>query len=391
MKWPADRISNSSTKSFGMYDKASQLASQGVDLIHLEVGRPNFDTPQHIKDATKLALDNGKVHYGEFPGELKFRQALAEKLGRVNGIVVSPDEVLVSSGLTHGSFITCMAALDPGDEVILLSPYYPQHVNKVELAGANVVIAPLDKSFRIDTRIIEQYITEKTRMIALVNPSNPTGRVYSREELQALADLAIKHDLLVMSDEVYEQITFDGNEHISIASLPGMRERTISLFAFTKGYAMDGWRMGYVAANSELMPAILNVAVNDMAHVNVFMQDGGLAAITASQSCVEEMVADNKKRRDLLVNRLNTMPGVDCPVPEGSIYAFADISATGLGSQELADRLLQESHVVVEAGDFYGAEGEGYLRVCFGSESYARIEEALNRMDKFFNTLASTN
>lgn len=391
MKWPADRISESSKKSFGMYEKAAKLMSSGVDVIHLEVGRPSFDTPVHVKEATKKALDDGLVHYGDFFGEPKFRQALSEKLARYNNISATPDEIVVTGGLTHGAFATCMAAIDPGDEVILLEPYYPQHINKIELAGGKVITAALNREegFSIDAQAIEQKITSKTRMIALVNPANPTGRVYSREELETLAAIAIKHDLLVMSDEVYEQILYDGSRHISIASLPGMQERTISLFAFTKGYAMDGWRMGYAVAKRELMEAILKITINDMAHVNVFIQEGGYAAVTGSQDCVKAMVAEDKRRRDLVCERLNAMPNVSCEPPEGTIYAFPDIRATGLSSSAIADKLLEESHVVVESGSFYGAAGEGYLRICFGAEPYERIEEAMQRMEKFFISLAN--
>ena len=392
MKWPAERIANSSPKSFGMYEKTGQLIARGADLIHLEVGRPSFDTPVHIKEATKRALDDGKVHYGEFPGELKFREALADKLHRDNGIAATPEQIVVTGGLTHSAFAVCMAAVDPGDEVILLEPYYPQHINKVELAGGRIVTAPLDvdNHFSIDAEIIERYITPKTRMLALVNPANPTGRVYSREELQGLAGLAIKHDLLVMSDEVYEQIVFDDKQHISIASLPGMAERTVSMFAFTKGYAMDGWRLGYMAAPAAFISALLKITMNDMSHVNVFIQDGGYAAITATQDCVAQMVAEDQRRRDLLVERLNAMPGVRCALPEGSIYAFPNIQATGLSSQQVAEAILEQTHVVVEAGSFYGDSGEGYLRVCFGSVSYERIEEAMNRLQAFFEGLENT-
>ncbi len=386
MKWPATRITETSPKSFGMYEKAAPLMAQGIDLIHLEVGRPSFDTPEHIKAATKQALDDGVVHYGDFRGELHFREALSSKLARVNGISATADEILVVNGLTHGSYATCMAALDPGDEVIVLEPYYPQHINKIELAGGKVVLVPLDKKsgFRIDTDAIENQITPNTRMITLVNPANPTGRVFSQEELQRIADLAIQHDLLVMSDEVYEQITYQGQQHISIASLPGMKQRTITLFAFTKGYAMDGWRMGYAVADQQLLSALLKITTNDVTHLNVFIQAGGLAAITGPQQCVESMVEEDRRRMELVCNRLNTIPGIICPRPEGTIYAFPDISAFEQTSAELAEEILNQTHVVVEAGSFYGAAGEGHLRVCFGAEPYARINEAMDRLETFF-------
>lgn len=385
MKWPADRIVQSSEKSFGMYEEALPLMARGIDVIHLEVGRPSFDTPAHIKEACKAALDSGMVHYGDFLGNEPFRRALAEKLAVRNGIKAAPDEILVTSGLTHGAYVTCMAALDPGDEVMLLSPYYPQHVNKIELAGGVVVTAPLDRSrgFAIDGAAIRERLSPRTRMIILVNPANPTGRVYSRGELQELANVAIEHDLLVMSDEVYEQIVFDDARHVSIASLPGMWERTITHFAFTKAYAMDGWRMGYAVAPKRFIDAMLKISKNDIAHVNVFIQEGGRAAVSGSQEAVEEMVREDCRRRDLVVERLNAMPGVRCAPPQGSIYAFPDISGTGWKAGPLARALLEETRVVVEEGTFYGPEGEGHLRICFGAESHERLEEAMNRMHAF--------
>ena len=386
MKWPAKRITESSTKSFGMYEKAIPMMEQGIDVIHLEVGMPSFDTPAHIKEAAKQALDDGQVHYSDFRGVQKFRDALAEKVAERNHIPVDADEILVCSGLTHAAYAICMAAIDDGDEVIVLDPYYPQHVNKIELPGGKVVPVPLDKAtnFSIDAQAIERAITPNTRMIALVNPANPTGRVFTYRELEALANVAIKHDLLVMADEVYEQITYDGSMHISIASLPGMKERTFTMFAFTKAYAMDGWRMGYIAADKKFMPAILKITMNDIAHLNTFIQEGGYAAIKGSQNCVREMVNEDKRRGDLVVRRMNAMPGVSCNAPEGTIYAFPDVSATGLPSQQIADELLEQAHVVVEAGTFYGENGEGHLRICFGAEPIERIEEAMDRLENYF-------
>jgi len=369
-----------------MYEKAAALMARGVDLVHLEVGRPCFDTPGHIKAATKKALDDGIVHYGEFAGEPALRAALAEKVRRYNGVDVDASEILVTNGLTHASYATFMAAIDEGDEVILLEPYYPQHINKIELAGGRVVTAPLDREhgFRIDPAAIEARITARTRMLCLVNPANPTGRSYSREELEGLAELAIKHDLLVLSDEVYEMIIYDDGRHISIGALPGMRERTFSLFAFTKAYAMDGWRLGYVVADQAFLPALMKITMNDVAHVNVFIQSGALAAVTGSQDCLMEMLHEDDRKRHLVHRRLNEMQGVSCPLPEATIYAFPDISATGQSSQALAEDILEQCHVVVEAGSFYGTAGEGHLRICFGAESYGRIEQAMDRLVDYF-------
>jgi aspartate aminotransferase len=382
---PARRITDTSPKNFGMFAKA--VGMQG-DLIHLELGMPAEDTPQHIKDATIAALQGGAVHYSDLQGLPELRSALAEKLRDQNKLDVTADNVLITNGLTQGSFAAFMAFLDDGDEALLLAPYYPQHIGKAELAGAKVTIAPLDASngFSINRALIEPHITPATRVIALINPCNPTGRVYTLAELQIIADLAQEYDLLVISDEVYEEITY-GETHISIASLPGMKERTISMFAFTKAYAMDGWRLGYVVADAALMGPLMKITTNEVTHVNTFIQHGALAAVTGDASVLAGMVARDRARRDLVVGRLNQMPGVTCAPVEGTIYAFPNIAATGLSAQDCADRLLEETGVVVEAGSFYGDAGEGHLRVCFGCAEIDVLTDAMNRMQRFFNAL----
>ncbi|MER9316219.1 pyridoxal phosphate-dependent aminotransferase [Mesorhizobium sp. M0659] len=370
-----------------MYEKATRLFGDDPQVIHLEVGRPDFDTPDPIKAATIAALEAGKVHYGEFAGESDLRQAIVDDVRVRNGIDLTLRNVIVTNGLTHAAFAVTLAAIDPGDEVIILEPYYPQIINKIELAGGVVVSVPLnaDNGFAIDAERIERAVTPRTRMIYLVNPNNPTGRVYSRQELQALADVAIRHDLLVCSDEVYERIVFDDAEHISIAALPGMAERTFTLFAFTKAYAMDGWRIGYLIADARFIPALLKITANDVSHVNVFIQAGAVAALRGDQSIARSMVEEDRRRRDMVCQRLNAMPGVVCPVPPGTIYVYPDIKGTGYSSQELADLLLQETQVAVESGAFYGPAGEGYLRLCIGCEPYARIAEAMDRIAAFID------
>lgn len=385
----AKRITGTSQKSFGMYEQAARLQGDTSDLIHLEVGRPDADTPVAIKQAAADALMRGEVHYSDLRGVPALREALAAKLRKQNKLDVGPDDVLVTNGLTHASFAAFFAILDEGDEVILLSPHYPQHIGKIELAGAHPVLVPLNKEqgFAIDAQAIEAAVTPRTRMVVLVNPANPTGRVYRRSELEALAQLAIKHDLVVVSDEVYEDITYDDAEHISIASLPGMQERTVSMFAFTKSYAMDGWRIGYLAAPAWLMPGLLKITANDVTHVNTFIQAGALEAVVGQQEALRGMIADDDAKRRLMLQRLNAMANVSCAHVEGTIYAFADVRATGVPSQELAERLLNEARVVVEAGSFYGPQGEGFLRLCFGSASYEQIEQAMDRLQLFFAQL----
>lgn len=387
MKQLARRITGTSKKSFGMYARAA--VSGRDDLIHMELGKPFADTPQHIKDATIAAIQAGKVHYSDLPGILPLREAIAAKLARQNGMEVTPDQVVVTNGLTHGSYAALMAFIDDGDEVILLEPYYPQHIGKIELAGGVPVPVSLDvaKDYAIDAARIEASITDRTKMIVLINPCNPTGRVYSREELMALSEIAIRHDLIVVSDEVYEEIVYDDANHISIASLPGMAERTVTLFAFTKSYAMDGWRIGYLAAPKAAIGAILKITANDVTHVNTFIQEGALAALNGDPAVLAQLIADDRAKRDRVVTRLNQISGVTCPWPQGTIYAFADISSLGLTAQNMAERLMDEAGVVVEAGSFYGAAGEGHLRLCFGAPSMDEIDEALDRFAAFVRGL----
>lgn len=385
----ARRITATSPKSFGMFGRAAALAAQGHDLIRLEVGMPHADTPLPIKQATVDALMAGHVHYSDLSGIAPLRQAIREKLARKNALDVPLSQIVVTNGLTHASFAAIMALIDDGDEAILLEPWYPQHIGKVELAGGRVVKVPLDAAngFSIDPSAIEAAVTPRTKVIVLINPCNPTGRVYSRAELLAVADIAIRHDLVVLSDEVYEDILFDGAEHISIASLPGMAERTVSMFAFTKSYAMDGWRIGYMVMPDWAVAGVLKITANDVTHVNTFVQHGALAALTGDPGMLGALVAEDAHKRDLVVRRLNQMAGVTCTAPQGTIYAFADIRGTDLPSQVVAERLLEETGVVVEAGSFYGPAGEGHLRVCFGSVGETRLVLAMDRMQRFFGTL----
>ena len=380
------RITDTAPKDFGMFARAM---AQGGDLIHLELGRPVEDTPAHIKEATIAALRRGEVHYSDLQGLHPLRAALADRMQRESGMAVSADQVLITNGLTQASYAAFMALLDPGDEAILLSPHYPQHIGKIELAGATPVFAPLDAAndYAINPDLIAPRITDRTRVIALVNPCNPTGRVYSRAELQGLAELAIAHDLIVISDEVYDRILYDGAEHTSIASLPGMKARTITMSAFTKAYAMDGWRLGWLVCDTPMMPALMKITTSQVTHVNTFIQHGALAAVTGPDDVLARMVDDDRARRDLVVSRLNQMPGITCAAPQGTIYAWPDVSATGLAAQDLALRLMAETGVVVEAGSFYGAEGEGRLRICFGAQTVAVLDQAMDRLSRFFNTL----
>lgn len=385
----ANRMLSQKKKSFGMYESAAKLSQGGIDVIHLEVGRPSVDTPLHIKEAAKTALDNGIVHYGNLQGNVALREALAQRYRDRNGLDVEADEILVTNGLTQSSFAALMATVNAGDEVIVLEPFYPQHNSKVELLGARVVSVPMDKrtNFRLDPDALESAITKSTRMIVLINPSNPVGTVYTMDELNALSEICMKYDLYLLADEVYEFNIYDDRQHISVASIDGMWERTITMSAFTKAYSMDGWRIGYSVAPRPIIEAMNKITLNDTNHPCVFAQEGALAAVTGPQYCLTEMVEADRRRRDLVVNRLNSIPAVSCPVPEATIYAFPDFGELGMSSNELSQNLLRDAHVAVESGTFYGACAEGNLRICFGSEPYERIEEAMNRIAEYVGKL----
>jgi aspartate aminotransferase len=379
-------MSSQAKKGFGMYEVAARLQRSGADVIHLEVGRPSSDTPVHVKEAAKAALDAGVVHYGELQGLEPLREALAKRYVDLYGVDYSADEILITNGVTQASFATFLATVDEGDEVIVLDPYYPQHNSKITLAGGKIVPVPLrsvDGIYRLDAGAVEDAVTSATKVIVLINPSNPAGTVFTRDELQQLAEIADHHDLLVLSDEVYEFITFDEHRHVAFASLPGMKERTVTVSAFTKAYAMDGWRVGYAAAPEPLIGELRRITMNSTTHPCVFAQEGALVAVTASQDCVARMVAEDKRRRDLVIESLNAIPGVYCARPQGTIYAFPDISGLNAKADELAKRILSEAHVAVESGSFYSSRGENHLRICFGSEPYERVAEAMGRLRRY--------
>lgn len=389
MKWPAQRLKSQASKSFGMYERVAASNRAPHDIIHLEIGRPHMDTPVHIKSAAKAALDAGIVHYGDLSGAASLRAALAERYVREYGVNYSREEILITNGVTQASYAAFMAALDEGDEVIVLEPYYPQHNSKIDLAGGKVVSVPLAQQegiFRLDPQALENAVTARTRMIVLINPGNPIGTVFTREELEQLARIAGKYDLLVLADEVYEFITFDGRKHIAFASLPGMKERTITVSAFTKAYAMDGWRMGYAAAPKHIIADLRRVTMNVTTHPNVFAQEGALAAVLGSQQCVKDMVAQDQACRDLVVRSLNAIPGVRCATPEGTIYAFPDMSGLGMDADELVAKIFDATGVAMESGKFYGSRCTRHLRICFSSEPYARLEEGMLRVSRYLQS-----
>jgi aspartate aminotransferase len=364
------------------------MENEGAEIIHLEFGRPSSDTPEHIKQACIDALNEGLVHYSDLLGLSELRDALATRYKSFNKMDITPEQILITNGATHASFAAILSAVDPGDEVIVLDPFYPQHNSKIRLAGGKIITVALDKGrdFHIDINALKNAVSSRTRMLVLINPANPTGAMYSREELMELSEFCQDHNLIVLSDEVYEFNTYDGAEHISIASLPGMNERTITVSAFTKAYAMDGWRIGFAVAPVNMIADMQKITLNDATHPCVFAQAGAIAAVTGNQDCRLKLVAEDKRRRDLAVSRLNAMPGIKCHQPQASIYAFPDIRELGISAESLAVDLLKSTGVAVESGSFYGSQGDNHLRVCFGSQPYDILEKGLDRIESFITS-----
>ncbi|MGF6952416.1 aminotransferase [Neobacillus sp. B4I6] len=372
-----------------IFEEAAAMEKSGINITHMEIGRPDFDTPQHIKDAANTALQQGNVHYTSNSGTLEFREAIAEKLKRENGIIVDPQkEVVVTVGCKEAIFNLIFAFINPGDEVLIPDPAWLEYQYIVELAGGIAVSVPLleENEFLLNPNDVRDRVTDKTKMILINSPHNPTGAVLPESYLKELADIAIKNDLLVVSDEIYEKLIYDGEKHISMATLPGMFERTITINGFAKAYAMDGWRLGYAAGPAVLIQPILKMHQYNTSCATSFAQFGGTAAYRGTQAPVEIMVKAFDERRKLLVSRLNEFPGVNCVVPKGAFYAFPSFKELGLPSTEIATILLREAHIACVPGSAFGNHGEGYIRMAY-STSYDKIEQAMDRMQKVIKNL----
>jgi len=367
-----------------MFEMANRLEGAGKRVIHLEIGRPWFDTPAHIKQAAKDALDRGMVHYSPNRGLLELRRALATKLERDNRILADPEtEILVTSGNKQATFLTMQCLVEPGDEVVLTDPAYSPHFKEVAYLGGVprfINLSPGD-GWRLHADEIRRVVTDRTRLIFINTPHNPTGRVFTRDELQAVADIAVERDLLVLTDETYEYIVYDARPHYSLASLPGMGHRTISTFAFTKSYAMDGWRIGYLTAPAVLVDAMVKVIQLDTAGPNTFAQFGAIAAIEGGTAVVSEMVESDRQERDLISQRLSRM-GLACPVVDGTIHALANCTSIDAVSDQAARILLEQCLVATTPGRAYGRQTEGWVRFSFGAVPPHELEEAVDRIER---------
>lgn len=372
--------------------KLIDMVDRIPNVIGLHAGEPDFDTPAHIKEAAKKALDEGHTHYTHTAGLPELREAIAEKLMKENNIKADPEtEITVTVGGFAAIFSTIQAVINPGDEVIIPEPAWPSSRGFVKLAGGTPVplqLKPPKYSLNID--LLKEKITENTKMVIINNPNNPTGAVYGLQELEALASLAKKYDFLVLADEVYEKIVFDDVHHFSIASLAGMRERTITVNSFSKTYAMTGWRVGCVVANEQITAGLRRIHSYAVSCVSPTFQKAAFAALTAPQDCVQQMVEEYKERRDIAVEALNNISGFQCARPEGTFYLFPDIQGLGLSSAELAELMLRKARVATIPGSAFGRSGEGHLRMSI-AVSRNNLLEAIKRIEDFVKSCSSLN
>jgi aspartate aminotransferase len=367
--------------AFVVLAKAKELEAKGKSIIHLEIGEPDFDTPGNIVDAGIEALRQGWTHYGPSAGLPEFRKVIAEEVSRSRGIEVKPSQVVVTPGAKPIMFFSILALVDEGEEVIYPNPGFPIYESVINFIGAKAVPIQLreENEFRLDVEELKTLITKRTKMIIINSPANPTGGVLTHEDLKMIAELAVKNDINVLSDEIYSRIIFEG-EHQSISTFPGMRERTIILDGFSKTYAMTGWRLGYGVMPEMLAEQVAKLQTNANSCTASFPQRAGIAGLTGPQGEVEKMVAEFKRRRDVMVEGLNRIAGFKCLLPKGAFYAFPNVKALNRKSQELEGYFLNEAGVAMLSGTSFGAYGQGYMRLSCAN-SVENIKEALRRIE----------
>ena len=362
-----------------------ELSAGMENIIHLEQGEPDFTTPRHILNAAIAAAEKGFTHYTEVDGTLELREAIAEKLEKENGIDADPGtDITVTSGTQEAMLIAALGFLNPGDEALIFDPYYPACFEDTLLAEAVPVCAPLDerKNYRIEMELLEKHITKRTKMIWMCNPSNPTGHVFPKADLEIISELAQKHNLIVFVDEIYEKIVYDGVRHISIGSLPGMEDRTITVNGFSKAYAMTGWRIGYVVAGKKLSATLRKLHYYAVLCPNAISQKAAVAALTGPQDCVHEMVTEFDRRRKLVLHELEAIKQLSYTVPKGAFYVFPNFSNFEKSDESLASRLLKNAGVVTAPGSGFGKNGEGHLRISY-SIAYDQVKEGIARIRKY--------
>jgi aspartate aminotransferase len=382
----AKRMARLGTETaFEVLVKAKALQAKGRDVIHLEIGEPDFDTPSNIIDAGVSALRKGFTHYGPSAGLMELREIIAQSVSETRRVNVSPDEVVVVPGGKPVIFFSILALAEEGDEIIYPNPGFPIYESMINYVGAKAVPIRLheEMDFRLDVDELAALISDRTKLIIINSPQNPTGGVLEKRDLERIADAISDRDIMVLSDEIYSRLIFEG-EHHSIISMEGMKERTILLDGFSKTYAMTGWRMGYGVMRSDLATHISRLMTNSNSCTASFTQMAGIEALRGSQDSVDKMCAEFKRRRDGMVAGLNKIKGFSCRVPHGAFYVFPNITKTGWSSKKLADALLEEAGVAALSGTAFGNFGEGYLRFSVAN-SIENIEKALERVNDWAN------
>jgi aspartate aminotransferase len=363
--------------------KAKAMKRDGIDICSFSAGEPDFDTPQHIKNAAIAALNAGKTRYGPAAGEPGLREAIARKLQQDNKLDYKPENIVVTNGGKHSLFNTFLALLNEGDEVIIPAPFWVSYPEMVKLAtGTPVIVHTTPESrYKITPEQLRQAITPRTRILIMNSPSNPTGMVYSPDELRAIAAIVIEHDLIVVSDEIYERLLYDGTEQMSIGAVSQeMFNRTIISNGFAKAYSMTGWRIGYVAGPLDLIKAVTTLQSQSTSNVCTFAQYGAIAALEGSQDCVQEMLTAFTARRQGIYDLINGIPGLSCLKPDGAFYMFINIDKTGLGSLAFCDKLLTDYQVAVIPGIAFGADD--HIRASYATDM-TTIERGMERISKF--------
>jgi aspartate/methionine/tyrosine aminotransferase len=362
--------------AYAVLARAQQLEAQGREIIHFEIGQPDFPTFPHIREKGIQAIRDGHTRYTPPAGMPRLREVIAADAGRRRGVSFSPAQVVIGPGAKPGLFFPTLALVEPGDEVIYPDPGFPTYAAMIEIAGGVPAPVPLVEAnnFSFDLDAFNARLSRRTRLIILNSPANPTGGVIPPADLEHIADAAASHDCWVISDEIYARLAYDGRTVPSIAALPGMQERTVIVDGFSKTYAMTGWRLGFGIMPEALAKRVDLLLTHSVGCTAGFTQVAGIEAVTGGQEMVDEVVAEYQRRRDRMVAGLNALPGVRCQTPQGAFYAFPNITGTGLSSRELAARLMDEAGVAVLAGTDFGPNGEGYLRLC-----YATAPETINR------------
>lgn len=377
----AERMSHLGTETaFEVLARARALEAKGHDIVHLEIGEPDFDTPHNVKEAAIKALRDGYTHYGPSAGLPELRTAIAEYISKHRGVEIDPAQVVVTPGAKPIIFFTALALLDPGDEVIYPNPGFPIYESMIDYVGATRVPIPLleKNRFAFDPDELASLVTKRTRLVVINSPQNPTGGILPRETIARLCELAVKHDFYVLSDEIYSRMIYDG-AHVTPYSFPGMPERTIILDGHSKTYAMTGWRLGYGVFPKEMAAKVAKLQTNSNSCTCSFTQMAGIEALRGPQDSVDVMVAEFRARRDLIVEGLNGIPGISCHKPSGAFYVFPNITGTGRASKQMEDHLMNEAGVAVLSGTAFGQYGEGYIRLSYAN-SQANIRKAVERI-----------